>query len=511
MHFMIDHLVEQIERRNVVPFIGAGLSKAAGLPLWGELIQDMKNELLNWARSEGDIGEEERYLSRADYLDIAARFKHKMGLGHYQRFLQKRYRRPDKGPVEVHRALARISWPFVITTNYDKLLEATFRTSAGFDPRVVIEQEELVTAFGAGEFFILKLHGDIDRPQSIVLTRDEYNAFVNSDRGRLMLDVLRRELMLRTVLFLGFGLSDPNFLRVFGQAGWLAKGYQGEAYAVMADTSRPEREEWAKRSLRIIPIDRYEDLAPFLHQLADNVGAPAMREPVVEEEPGSRIPSRTAVVEVPEPAPPVVVVEEEEKPGFPSWLAVAAGGLMLIAIVAIIYFGFPGVVGLGPFAPTSTPTPTVARLQGIELDLWFEVKTSGAEEFVQGNEEGEYKSGDMLRYHFRPKADGYAYLFNIDTQGKFTPLWPNFTAQNAAQVRAGEDYQTSEFRLDQSEGWEQVFAVVSLEPFSYDGDIAPYLEPLPLPGGKGVDPVRKLLELREDRFFHKKITFAHLK
>ncbi len=162
------------------------------------------------------------------------------------------------------------------------------------------------------------------------------------------------------------------------------------------------------------------------------------------------------------------------------------------------------------FTPAATSPPTVAPTSDVELAFWFEVKRGDADEFVQGIEGGKYRSGDTLRFHFTPAADGYAYLFSLDTAGKFTPLWP-YDSRAAGQVIAGEDYQTIEFRLDQSEGWEQFFAVASTQPFSYDEDVKPHLQPALLPGGKGVDPVLKLLELREDRFFHEKITFAHVK
>ncbi len=163
------------------------------------------------------------------------------------------------------------------------------------------------------------------------------------------------------------------------------------------------------------------------------------------------------------------------------------------------------------FTPAATSPPTVALTSDVKLDFWFEVKASDANEFVPGVEGGKYRSGETLRFHFTPTTNGYAYLFSLDTAGKFTPLWPDYTSREAGQVEAGEDYQTIEFELDDREGWEQFFAVASTQPFSYDEDVEPHLHPKPLPGGRGVEPVLKLLELREDRFFHEKITFAHVK
>jgi hypothetical protein len=270
---IMSDLIQAIRTKQCIPFIGAGLSKDSGVLLWSELIEDMKPRLLSLAEEEeGDREEEELYLNQANYLDIATRFKYKVGLGNYYQFLQERFRPPNSTPNNAHRALAKIStWPFVITTNFDKLLEVAFTKPGQLPPAVVTEPEELVTAIRSGEFFILKLHGDIDRAQSIVLTRDEYEQFVQSRRGQLLLDTLRQQLMFRNVLFIGFALNDPNFLRVFGEAGWLTGGYQNSAYSIMAYSMKPEREEWQRRQLRVISLPNYDQLPNLLNTLAEKV------------------------------------------------------------------------------------------------------------------------------------------------------------------------------------------------------------------------------------------------
>jgi|GEM_PF-4472662 len=272
MNPKISELVDAIRARQCVPFIGSGLSKLAGLPLWGELIEEMKPLLLDLADTESDKAEEKKYLEKASYLDVSTRFKFKVGLGRYHRFLQDKFRTILKQPSEAHLAIARIrSWPFIITTNFDKLLETTFSQTGRALPAIVTEPDELVPCIRSGELFILKLHGDIDRPQSIVLSRDEYEQFTYSRRGQLILDTIRQQLIFRTILFIGFGLTDPNFSRVFGEIGWLAGGYQGDAFSIMAGTTRPEREEWQRRRLRIIPLETHEELTYFLNDLADKV------------------------------------------------------------------------------------------------------------------------------------------------------------------------------------------------------------------------------------------------
>jgi SIR2-like domain len=56
---------------------------------------------------------------------------------------------------------------------------------------------------------LVKLHGSIDQPETIVLTRSDY-ARAREDRKE-MLSFLRGEMAETAFLFVGFSLSDPNF------------------------------------------------------------------------------------------------------------------------------------------------------------------------------------------------------------------------------------------------------------------------------------------------------------
>jgi hypothetical protein len=56
---------------------------------------------------------------------------------------------------------------------------------------------------------LVKLHGSIDQPETIVFTRSDY-ARAREDRKE-MLSFLRGEMAETAFLFVGFSLSDPNF------------------------------------------------------------------------------------------------------------------------------------------------------------------------------------------------------------------------------------------------------------------------------------------------------------
>ena len=57
--------------------------------------------------------------------------------------------------------------------------------------------------------YILKSHGDIDDIESIILTREDY-AKLYQDTSNIA-QTLKTLFLTRTVIFVGFGLNDPDF------------------------------------------------------------------------------------------------------------------------------------------------------------------------------------------------------------------------------------------------------------------------------------------------------------
>jgi hypothetical protein len=88
-----------------------------------------------------------------------------------------------------------------ITLNYDGLFEKACGDAG--EPRFVIPNES-----GQGRW-LLKLHGDANRPETIVLTRDDYLGF-NANREALS-SLVKAHLMTHHLLFVGFGLADDHF------------------------------------------------------------------------------------------------------------------------------------------------------------------------------------------------------------------------------------------------------------------------------------------------------------
>lgn len=103
-------------------------------------------------------------------------------------------------------ALKKLGAHALITTNYDGLLEPLFP-----DYEVVVGQNVFRhSAIVVGEIF--KIHGSLSDPTSMVLTKEDYEAF---DRDKKYLSAkLLTYFAEHPLLFIGYSASDPNIKNV---------------------------------------------------------------------------------------------------------------------------------------------------------------------------------------------------------------------------------------------------------------------------------------------------------
>jgi hypothetical protein len=131
-------------------------------------------------------------------------------------------------PSPMLRALAELDFPVVITTNYDQLFEKALR-DAGKEPRVAIYTPRLEETVDyrkptAQSPIVFKIHGDISRPETIVITDEDYIDFVLRMSNKEPYDPLPRRLKVYltdwTTLFVGYSLLDYNLRLLFKTLRW---------------------------------------------------------------------------------------------------------------------------------------------------------------------------------------------------------------------------------------------------------------------------------------------------
>jgi hypothetical protein len=131
-------------------------------------------------------------------------------------------------PSPMLRALADLGFPLVITTNYDQLFERALY-AVGKQPRAEVYTPNLEATTDhrdptADSPVVFKIHGDIMRPETIVITDEDYIQFVlrmsNKDPYDPVPLTLKYYFTGWPTLFVGYSLLDYNLRVLFKTLRW---------------------------------------------------------------------------------------------------------------------------------------------------------------------------------------------------------------------------------------------------------------------------------------------------
>jgi hypothetical protein len=149
--------------------------------------------------------------------------------------MQREIYRNDPVPSPALRMLAALPFRTVITTNYDNFFDvalARSQTRDGrpkepikrvYNPDVEGKPDSVPDEVTERKPLLLKLHGEFDRPDSVVATEEDYLKFIQkmgSERCHPIHQYIRIRLQTWTVLFVGYSLRDMNFRLLFRALRW---------------------------------------------------------------------------------------------------------------------------------------------------------------------------------------------------------------------------------------------------------------------------------------------------
>ena len=169
-----------------------------------------------------------------------------------------------------------LDFPIIYTTNYDRNLEVAFEIHGRAFVKVANARD--VARVRRDVTQIVKYHGDFDDDTSLVLTETDYFDRLSFDSP---LDVkFRADALGRTILFVGYSLSDMNIrllLHRLWQA-WQRSGYEADrppSFVFMASRNPVEEAvlaHWGITVLSQAADDPEQALTAFLENLAALIG-----------------------------------------------------------------------------------------------------------------------------------------------------------------------------------------------------------------------------------------------
>lgn len=197
-------LIDMIMQRRIIPFVGAGFSAPLKLPGWDEMLGKLAAELddsLSYQQIRDFCNNDP--LQIAEYLFL--RSDRSIGpLRHRISIELQTAANPLLSPAHVE--LINLGASQIYTTNYDDLIEQTFR---GLDvPFNVVALPKHVASSDNRKAQIVKYHGDLRHEATLVLTESSY--YTRLDFESPMDLKFRSDLLGRSVLFMGYSFRDIN-------------------------------------------------------------------------------------------------------------------------------------------------------------------------------------------------------------------------------------------------------------------------------------------------------------
>ena len=236
---VIEELADKARADQLVLFLGAGASIAAGLKSWDGLIDAL-------IKRAGITGDDAVRLKELDVRDQAELLEHRFGSRKIYNATLLEELQGDARYSLSHGLLASLHTRENVTTNYDTLFEQATSTAnrrcAVLPTEPVIDQDR----------WLLKLHGSIEQPDEIVLTRGDYLGL--PERSGALFGVLQAMLMTRHMLFVGYSLTDDTFHRVMHEVRRARRGHEGPVGTALVLFKDPLLEELWGDVLRFVPM-----------------------------------------------------------------------------------------------------------------------------------------------------------------------------------------------------------------------------------------------------------------
>jgi F-box protein 11 len=225
--------------------------------------------------------------AETDLLLIATRLEKEFGALPFREAIAGRLRTPLKTRSDLLQALSDLPVNLFLTTNYDHVIEDCLRVQHR-DVQVVRAPQDL-PAIRSDRKTVVKLHGDIDSPASLVVTSLDYAEYESKQAE--FVQFLQDQLIQRTILFVGVGLRDARLRRVDDAVLARFGSFRRPPYVLLIspeEESRQNRsdnvnksvieqdfcaycEELEARRFRVIRVASYNDIPPFVRRVIAEV------------------------------------------------------------------------------------------------------------------------------------------------------------------------------------------------------------------------------------------------
>ncbi|MFE5837549.1 SIR2 family protein [Arthrobacter sp. NPDC056493] len=200
------HLLDELVEGSWLPIVGAGFSRNATI--------ERGDAPVSWPELGTALGRDvDGTDSTSGTLEVISAFEHAFGRVALVDRTAGLIRAHDAKPGAAHLAFARVGFTNVITTNFDFLLERAYE-QIGKGCLPVVDETQLSTPNRYAGPRLVKFHGDVNHPASMVITEDDYDQFLQA--FPLLATSVTAMLVERTGVLVGYSLDDPDSRQLLG-------------------------------------------------------------------------------------------------------------------------------------------------------------------------------------------------------------------------------------------------------------------------------------------------------
>lgn len=238
----IKRIQDALHNGRLVLFVGAGVSKNSGVPMWGELIEKMKSELPESLRNEKDD------------LKLAQLYKDSRGEKEYLEMVMKTLCHNKVIPNPIHKELLALNPVHIVTTNYDDLIEQEIRNE--YKQFTVVRGDKDMPNMTYPNALI-KMHGDYTLGNIVLAENDYYNYPRTFALTRAFVQSLFAS---KLILFVGFSFADINLKMILNDVKNILEERMQPVY--MLSLNKPDevtQKYFENKGINILYLEDYEE------------------------------------------------------------------------------------------------------------------------------------------------------------------------------------------------------------------------------------------------------------
>jgi len=298
----VNRLAPLLQQEKLIAFVGSGVSRRSLLPDWDGFLkefakfcaialeQDDDPTIQALVKDALDAGAHHNPIHLATVLKqtLVEREKQDSLTFDITSGLQEWFAKTflNAKPNELHNLIVRTNFPFLLTTNYDRLLEEAAR-ECGINELylrafsfVEDHRKKLAAAVYNRSPCVIHIHGLATGIvlENVILTAEDYIKIIKR-RHHGFTFIIQQLLFNYHTLFLGYGASDPHLEDLIEELAFFRNFPDDHArlpksfLVVKREKARPIFEKYKKKmGTELIVIDDYEQYQDFLKML--NAAAP---------------------------------------------------------------------------------------------------------------------------------------------------------------------------------------------------------------------------------------------